>query len=52
LPFSVALLPHQAPFLGPAHMSAIDKVADHGESEYRNLHFFIFSHFFPPFFGR
>jgi hypothetical protein len=49
LPFSVALFPHQASFLGPTHMSAIDKVADHGESEYRNLHFFIFGHKLPPF---
>jgi hypothetical protein len=30
-------------------MSGVDKVADHGESEYRDLHFFIFGHNLPPF---
>jgi hypothetical protein len=51
LPFTGALFLHQAPFLGPTHLRAVDKVADHGKSEHRNLHFFIFGHLFPPFFG-
>jgi hypothetical protein len=51
LPFAGALFPHQAPFLRPAHHYCGDKVADYGKSKHRHLHFLIFGHLFPPFFG-
>jgi hypothetical protein len=49
LPLAGALIAHQTPFFGSAHLSSGDKVADNTESKHRNLHFFICSHNLPPF---